>query len=94
MFSPWFTIAPAPKNPIPVITAAATRAGSPLTTPVEAILAVEPILLPIVDKILTAKKLNKNADIGKEEREIDNIVFDLYGLTQEEREAIGYITSE
>ena len=57
----------------------------------EAILAVEPKLLPIVDKILTAKKLNANADIGKEEREIDNIVFDLYGLTPEEREAIGYI---
>lgn len=56
-----------------------------------AILAVEPKLLPIVDKILAAKKLNANANISKEEREIDNIVFDLYGLTKEEREAIGYI---
>ena len=56
-----------------------------------AILAVEPKLLPIVDKILAAKKLNANANIGKEEREIDNIVFDLYGLTPEEREVIGYI---
>ena len=54
-------------------------------------LAVEPKLLPIVDKILAAKKLNANANIGKEEREIDNIVFDLYGLTPEEREVIGYI---
>ena len=56
-----------------------------------AILAVEPKLLPIVDKILAAKKLNANANIGKEEREIDNIGFDLYGRTPEEREGIGYI---
>ena len=59
-----------------------------------AILAMEPRLLPIVDKILAARKHNANADISKEEREIDDIVFDLYGLTKEERESIGYITIE
>lgn len=60
----------------------------------EAILSVESKLLPIVDKILAAKKQNVSADTRKEEREIDDIVFDLYGLTPEERKAIGYITIE
>ena len=57
----------------------------------EAIMAVESQLIPIVDKILAAKKSDANADISIEEREIDDIVFDLYGLTPEERETIGYI---
>ena len=49
------------------------------------------MLIPLVDKILNEKKLDVNADTSKEEHEIENIVFDLYGLTQEERDAIGYI---
>lgn len=54
----------------------------------EAIIEKEPILIPLVDKVLLAKKNNPQADISAEEREIDNIVFDLYGLTEEERNEI------
>ena len=53
-----------------------------------AIIAKEPILIPLVDKVLLAKKNNPQADTSAEEREIDNIVFDLYGLTEEERNEI------
>lgn len=54
----------------------------------EAIIAIEPVLIPLVDKVLLAKKNNPKADTSTEEREIDNIVFDLYGLTEEERNEI------
>ena len=54
----------------------------------EAIIAIEPVLIPLVDKVLLAKKNNPKADTSAEEREIDNIVFDLYGLTEEERNEI------
>ena len=54
----------------------------------EAIIAKEPILIPLVDKVLLAKKNNPQADTSAEEREIDNVVFDLYGLTEEERNEI------
>ena len=54
----------------------------------EAIIAIEPILIPLVDKVLLAKKNNPQADTSAEEIEIDNIVFDLYGLTEEERNEI------
>ena len=47
-----------------------------------------PVLIPLVDKVLLAKKNNPKADTSTEEREIDNIVFDLYGLTEEERNEI------
>lgn len=57
----------------------------------ETILAAEPRLIPLVDKILSLKKADSLADIHEEVRKIDDIVFDLYGLTQEERDAIGYI---
>ena len=53
-----------------------------------AIIAIEPVLIPLVDKVLLAKKNNPKADTSAEEREIDNIVFDLYGLTEEERNEI------
>lgn len=70
----------------------ATNYVSPFPMPSdEAIMSVEPMLIPLVDKILNEKKLDVNADTSKEEHEIENIVFDLYGLTQEERDAIGYI---
>jgi adenine-specific DNA-methyltransferase len=38
----------------------------------------------IVDKILAAKKQNPNADTRKLESEIDKLVYELYGLTDEE----------
>ena len=41
-----------------------------------------------VAEIIAAKKENPSADTGKLEREIDDIVFDLYGLTKEEREVV------
>jgi hypothetical protein len=37
-----------------------------------------------VDKILAAKKENKNADTSNWEREIDKLVYKLYDLTEEE----------
>ena len=41
-------------------------------------------IVRIVDRILTAKKSNPDADTSKEEAEIDKIVYELYGLTPEE----------
>jgi len=38
----------------------------------------------IVDQILTAKKANPNADTTALEAEIDKLVYELYGLTDEE----------
>jgi len=38
----------------------------------------------LVDKILAAKKENKNANTSKWEREIDMLVYKLYDLTEEE----------
>lgn len=35
-------------------------------------------------QILTAKKANPNTDISALEKEIDRLVYDLYGLTEEE----------
>ncbi len=42
----------------------------------------------LVDEILTAKKENAAADVSVLEEKIDNLVFDLYGLTPEEREIV------
>ncbi|MFZ2969549.1 MAG: hypothetical protein WA063_00210 [Minisyncoccia bacterium] len=38
----------------------------------------------LVDQILKKKKDNPNADTGELEREIDEMVYELYGLTEEE----------
>lgn len=38
----------------------------------------------LVDRILAAKKANPLADTTAEEREIDRLVYDLYGLTEDE----------
>lgn len=38
----------------------------------------------LVNRILAAKKSNPLADTTAEEREIDRIVYDLYGLTEDE----------
>lgn len=37
-----------------------------------------------VDRILAAKKANPLADTIAEEQEIDRLVYDLYGLTEDE----------
>ena len=62
--------------------------------------ALEPVCLPRpskdvetriderIDKILKEKAKDLRADTSKLEREIDDIVFDLYGLTKEEREIV------
>ena len=41
-------------------------------------------IIDLVDKILAAKKANPQADTCTEEAEIDRLVYDLYGLTEEE----------
>ncbi|MCQ2110179.1 MAG: Eco57I restriction-modification methylase domain-containing protein [Bacteroidaceae bacterium] len=58
--------------------------------------AIEPIVVPIpsdkqksdietlVDRILEAKKLDPQADTSALEAEIDRLVYDLYGLTEDE----------
>jgi hypothetical protein len=38
----------------------------------------------LVDKILSAKKSNPQADTSQWEREIDRLVYKLYDLTEEE----------
>ena len=43
----------------------------------------------LVDRILEAKASNPDADTGELEREIDRLVYDLYGLTEEETAAVG-----
>jgi len=37
-----------------------------------------------VDKIISVKRQNKNADTSNWEREIDQVVYKLYGLTETE----------
>ena len=41
-------------------------------------------IIALVDKILAAKKANPQADTSKEEHKIDELVYKLYGLTEEE----------
>lgn len=41
-------------------------------------------IIEIVEKILAAKKANPQADTSAEEKEIDRLVYALYGLTEEE----------
>ena len=45
-------------------------------------------IVKIVDCVLAAKKADANADTSALEAEIDEKVFDLYGLTPEEREIV------
>jgi len=40
--------------------------------------------MDIVDKIISAKKQDPQADVSKLEREIDKMVYELYGLSDEE----------
>ena len=42
----------------------------------------------LVDRILAAKADDPEADIGEQEAEIDRLVYRLYGLTEEEIEAV------
>ena len=58
------------KIPLPPI----TPSNQPIVSQIEV----------LVDKILTAKKQNPQADISHWEREIDQLVYELYGLTEEE----------
>ena len=44
----------------------------------------EQSLVLLVDKILSIKHINPNADTSSLEREIDGLVYGLYGLTEEE----------
>ena len=41
-------------------------------------------IIALVDKILAAKKANPQADTSSWEREIDGLVYELYGLTEDE----------
>lgn len=41
-------------------------------------------IIALVDKILAAKKANSQADTSAWEREIDKLVYELYGLTEDE----------
>ena len=48
------------------------------------IAGVNAVLNGIFDRILAVKKSNPLADTTAEEREIDRLVYDLYGLTEDE----------
>jgi len=41
-------------------------------------------LINLVDQILSLKKSNSSADTSVLEKEIDQLVYELYGLTEEE----------
>ena len=41
-------------------------------------------IVNIINTILAAKKKNPQADTSKEEKKIDDLVYKLYGLTEEE----------
>jgi hypothetical protein len=43
---------------------------------------------PLVDRILAAKRADAKADTSKWEREIDELVYELYGLTEEEKRTV------
>jgi len=46
------------------------------------------VVITLVDQILTAKKKDPNADISALEKQIDEMVYALYGLTDEEIEIV------
>ena len=41
-------------------------------------------IIALVDKILNAKRADLEADVSNLEKEIDKLVYDLYGLTDDE----------
>lgn len=45
---------------------------------------LQTLLIQIVDQILTAKKFDPKADTSALEAEIDQLVYQLYGLTEAE----------
>jgi type II restriction/modification system DNA methylase subunit YeeA len=59
----------------------------PLLTPQNQPIANQ--IITLVDQILSAKKQNPEADTSKLEHEIDQLVYALYDLTEEEIEIIG-----
>ncbi|REJ48606.1 MAG: class I SAM-dependent DNA methyltransferase [Microcystis wesenbergii TW10] len=60
-----------------------TRSISQLPIPKISQEQQQPIIV-LVDQILTAKKSNPKADTSELEKEIDKIVYELYGLSEEE----------
>ena len=48
-------------------------------------------IITLVDRILTAKKSNPQADTSAWEAEIDKLVYALYGLTEEEIKVVAYV---
>jgi len=55
--------------------------------PLPTISETKPIIA-IVDRILAAKKNDSTADTSALESQIDELVYDLYGLTKEERKIV------
>ncbi|MFM8295528.1 MAG: hypothetical protein ACKN9E_13405, partial [Microcystaceae cyanobacterium] len=47
-------------------------------------LTLQKPFIKLVDQILSAKKANPNADTKALETEVDRLVYELYGLTDEE----------
>lgn len=45
-------------------------------------------IISLVDEIIAARKVNNVVDVSALEEKIDNLIFDLYGLTPEEREIV------
>ena len=45
-------------------------------------------IISLVDEIIAARKVNNVVDVSALDEKIDNLVFDLYGLTPEEREIV------
>ena len=62
-----------------ILIANAKKFPIPAVTP-----AQQKPIIDLVDSILAAKKKDPSADTSKLEEEIDNLVYDLYGLTQPE----------
>ena len=50
--------------------------------------AIEQKIKDLVDAILSSKKQNPNADTSNEENAIDQLVYDLYGLDENERQIV------
>ena len=55
----------------------------PIVTPEE-----QQPFIELAEQIMAAKRDNPKADMSAEEREIDKLVYSLYGLTAEERRII------
>ena len=50
----------------------------------EATCEQQALIIELVDQILAAKDTNPDADVSELEKQIDQIVYFLYGLTDEE----------